>query len=222
MAIKEINLDKIPSQDDVLTISKSGINFSSQFIKKNNLEKMQSIKFLEDDDDRYWLGFEFLKDTGARNALGLVALQKTFSRFLKASELINKNQILSTIQKNENKFSRTFEIKKEKGAEYFYILLRPSFELSQLFENRNVLDNEIVGIYRYLDRDGKIIYIGKGVIKNRANSPERKEWGVVKIEYSVLKDDDVSYRWESHYIDAYVNEHGVKPFYNRVSGHGSV
>jgi hypothetical protein len=37
MAIKEVSLDRIPAQDSVLVINKSGISFSAKFVKKEKL-----------------------------------------------------------------------------------------------------------------------------------------------------------------------------------------
>ena len=45
MAIKEVVLERIPSQDSVLYINKSGISFSASFIKKEKLEAAEGVKF---------------------------------------------------------------------------------------------------------------------------------------------------------------------------------
>ena len=39
MAFKKVILDKIPSSNEVISISKSGIYFSAEFIKNNNLKE---------------------------------------------------------------------------------------------------------------------------------------------------------------------------------------
>jgi hypothetical protein len=73
MAIKEISLERIPSQDSVLYINKSGITFSAQFIKKYGLENSQGVKFFGDDEDPYYLGFQFTEENSATNTLSLMA-----------------------------------------------------------------------------------------------------------------------------------------------------
>ena len=44
MAIKEVSLDRIPSQDAVLYISKSGITFSATFIKIFDSPKYRPVR----------------------------------------------------------------------------------------------------------------------------------------------------------------------------------
>jgi len=53
MAIKEVSLDRIPAQDSVLYINKSGISFSANFIKKEKLQDAKGVKFFADDEDPY-------------------------------------------------------------------------------------------------------------------------------------------------------------------------
>ena len=137
---------------------------------------------------------------------------------IKASELINKNPILKNIQKMTSKQDRTFEIFYEKKTNIYSILLRPNFEIIVKFSDRNTIPDAFKGIYRYRNNDGQIIYIGKGGVKTRVNSPERKEWGISKIEYSVLLDDDKSYYWENYYLERYVSTFGSKPPFNVIMG----
>jgi hypothetical protein len=70
MAIREINLERIPAQDEVLTISKSGLGFGAVFIRSNGLNEMKAISFLAEDTDPYWLGFRFYKEPGRPNSRG--------------------------------------------------------------------------------------------------------------------------------------------------------
>ena len=96
--------------------------------------------------------------------------------------------------------------------------MRPNFEIIVKFSDRNTIPDAFKGIYRYRNNDGQIIYIGKGGVKTRVNSPERKEWGISKIEYSVLLDDDKSYYWENYYLERYVSTFGSKPPFNVIMG----
>ena len=73
MAIKEVVLERIPSQDSVLYINKSGISFSASFIKKEKLEAAEGVKFFVDDEDPYYLGFIFTSDSSTPNTLSLMA-----------------------------------------------------------------------------------------------------------------------------------------------------
>jgi excinuclease UvrABC nuclease subunit len=99
------------------------------------------------------------------------------------------------------------------------VVLRPAFEHKISFEKRNSIPDALMGIYRYKDKTGSVLYIGKGYIKTRSNSQDRREWGVHEIEYSSLPTDEDSLKWESYYIQSYQNEFGLLPPFNRISGH---
>lgn len=223
MAIKEVVLERIPSQDSVLYINKSGISFSAKFIKKEKLESAEGIKFLIDDEDPYFLGFVFTDDSSVPNTLSLLASGRgkkgtSAGVTIKAKELINKNIILKSIQNLPNKIDRTFEISFNKMQKIYFILLRPNFEVSLNWSEKNKIPDSFSGIYRYLDRNGETIYIGKGNIKLRASSPERKDWGVAKIQYSVISTEEKSYYWENYYLERFVNINGAKPPFNVIMG----
>jgi len=222
MAFRKVLLERVPSMEEVLSISKSGLYFGAEFIRANQLERKVSVSFFVDDEDPYRIGFEFYDDSGREHSLVLMNSGRDSNsrgRTVKAGEFVNKNRILLAIQKDPVKTNRLFPITKERGTDIYYVCLRPSFENRVTFENRNTLDESVSGIYRYRDKQGKVIYIGKGLIKARANSPERKDWGVVHIEYSAIGDDETSLKWESFYIGSHLAEHQQLPEFNRIAGH---
>lgn len=222
MAIKEVVLERIPSQDSVLYINKSGISFSASFIKKEKLEAAEGVKFFVDDEDPYFLGFIFTNDSSSPNTLSLMASGRSKGGSagvtIKAGELINKSVVLQSIQKLPNKLDRTFEIIFNKQQKIYSILLRPNFEISVNWADKNRIPDSLSGIYRYLDNNSQIVYIGKGNIKSRASSQERTQWGVAKIQYSVIDNDEKSFYWESYYLERYVNLNGAKPPFNVIMG----
>jgi hypothetical protein len=222
MAIKEVVLERIPSQDSVLYINKSGISFSASFIKKEKLEAAEGVKFFVDDEDPYYLGFVFTTDSSAPNTLSLMASGRSKGASagvtIKAAELINKSIVLKSIQKLPNKLDRTFEINFDKQQKIYSILLRPNFEVTVNWSDKNRIPDSFSGIYRYLDNNGQTVYIGKGNIKARALSPERTQWGVTKIQYSVIENDEKSYYWENYYLERFVSINGAKPPFNVIMG----
>lgn len=221
---KKIILERIPSTSNTLTISKSGIGFSAKFIKSNNLEEKESIQFFSDSENIYKLGFKFLDEIGGPGTLSLMKSGRkgtTSGRTVKATELISKVRILQEIQKNPIKQNRTFEIKNIKeDSGIFYIDLIPCFEFTKKIEKIGDLDDSVKGIYRYRNSEGTVIYIGKGTIKQRARSSERREWGINLIEYSIIADDEEAYKWEDYYLAKHFEEHGAKPSFNVIMGHG--
>ena len=221
MAVRPIILERIPNAGDVVTISKSGISFSAAFIKGKKLHTMVSVGFFIDDNDPYKLLFKLYDEEGLPNTLVLLKSGKgvSYGRTVKAQELFSKNRVLSSIKKLTTKSSRTFDIKFDKFDRYYFISLRPSFENFVLVGDSSSLPSSANGIYRYLDKSGDVIYIGKGNIKSRLQSTERNTWGINKIEYSILNSEDDSFKWESFYIDEYQNQFGLLPTFNRISGH---
>ena len=93
--------------------------------------------------------------------------------------------------------------------------------LAPCFENRvhspcDLPDNE-TGIYRYV-RGEEVTYIGKGSIKQRCSSPDRREWQFDHIEYSRLNDSDAEAKWELFWLNEHRRQHGRWPFHNRIGG----
>jgi hypothetical protein len=222
MAIKEVVLERIPSQDSVLYINKSGISFSASFIKKEKLESAEGVKFFVDDEDPYFLGFIFTNEASAPNTLSLMASGRSKGGSagvtIKAAELINKSIVLKSVQSLPNKLDRTFEISFDKQQKIYSILLRPNFEVTAKWSDKNRIPDSFSGIYRYLDNNGQIVYIGKGNIKSRASSPERSQWGVAKIQYSVIDSEEKSFYWENYYLERFVNINGARPPFNIIMG----
>ena len=222
MDLREVILERIPSQDAVLYINKSGLTFSAKFIKKYKLQNSQGIKFYTDKDDPYFLGFKFTNESNNPNTLSLLKSGRSKGGSagftIKASELINNNHNLKMTQSLSNKNERTFEIFLNKDSKIFYILLRPNFEIKVNFKDRNLIDDSIKGIYRYRNKEGQIIYIGKGEVKSRSNSLDRKEWGIDFIEFSIINDEEKSFYWENYYLEKFVASNGSKPPFNVIMG----
>ena len=202
MAFRKITLDSIPSTQDVMTISSTGIGFSATFIKSNRLEQMAAISFYFDDENQYRIGFEFHDKVGIPDSLILTHSKDSATKRVGATGIINKSRVLKSIQAETDKNNRTFEVKVDPISKLFYCDLRPTFEFSMLYSRKSELPDGATGIYRYKDSKGSILYIGKGVIKDRAASPDRRDWGIHTIEYSLIQSDDLCFKWESFYIEA--------------------
>lgn len=224
MAIVEIVFNRTKNNfEEALTITSSGLSFSSTFIKNQKLEQKQSVKFYKDDENEFWLGFDFFDDKIVPNALALQSAsvdgKPKFTRTLKAAKLFSESVHLQAIRKNPNKASKVFEIKKDKVNGKFYITLRPTFDKSISFSDKNTIDARAQGIYRYLNSDGVVVYIGKGFIRDRANSQERAKWQIKTIEYSVLQTDEECLKWEAFYLNEYESQYGSIPIFNEIKGH---
>lgn len=218
MAFRKVIIENAPSTQNIVTISASGFGFSAAFIKSYRLENKASVCFYFDDEDPYKIGFEFHDDIGVSDSLKLTHGSDSATKRVGATGIINKSRVLKSIQSDSDRNNRTFEIKVDPISKLFYLTLRPAFEYSVSFNKKSELPDGINGIYRYRDVKGAVIYIGKGLIKDRAFSQERREWGIHKIEYSIIEDDMQCYRWEAFYLDAFRQEEGVLPVFNRIGG----
>lgn len=216
MAWQRIKLTRQHSYEG-LSFRKSGLYWNANFIKNNRLEKHTDIEFHRNDEDPYVLGFTFHEsETPASLSLQKSARGKNSNgRTVKAAALRKTNKLIDAECKSE---SDPFPISYDKHNKIFYIVLRPNFVNKIKFSEVNRLPTDLKGIYRYLDETNSIIYIGKGVIRQRAEQDERKEWGVKFIEYAVIESDDDALEWESHYIEEFRQDHGFLPSFNRIRG----
>jgi hypothetical protein len=219
MVIRPVVVDRKPAAAHLLSFSKSGVTLSAKFVKDKDLTSHEGIVFYKDDEDDYWLGFKTFEENDQSDSLGLVSTSSSANRYVKAAEVINKTPVLANIRELEFKKDRSFEIQWDKANKLWFIRLRPVFERSVLWADKQMIPDDVLGIYRYWGKDGDLLYIGKGWIKARTNSPERQAWSVHKIEFSILRDEAESLRWESFYIDEHKNRYGVLPPYNRIGGH---
>ena len=97
------------------------------------------------------------------------------------------------------------------------IKVSPSFELKISPDNINELSDSVKGIYRYIDENGEVLYIGSGFIRSRFQDEQvRKEWGVSMIEYSPLVESEKLFEWESYWQLKHREKHGSLPPLNRV------
>ena len=153
-----------------------------------------------------------------------------------ANGLINQTPWIRIVAALANTVDRRFDLKPFHGPlpnaddsrgnrPAWYIRLMPAFEESIAAAEIKALSSSAKGIYRYLGGDDgrEIVYIGKGLIKDRfRQEAERKSWGIHRIEYSVIEDDILAYEWERWWIERCKRQHnGRHPRYNRVDGLGS-
>ena len=220
MAIRALNLGHGIRNDQNLSVLPDRIIFSSKFINSNGLEKYEYTTFLIDDDDPYFLGFNFHSER-TEGALKIQTQTRngkvSGTRIVKTAGLYRLHPIANRVSKSNKPSDRVFSITKDINENFYKIFFRPVFENSTDFNDRNLIPSGL-GIYRYFDANGQLLYIGKGNIKERANQQDRKDWGIQKIEYSLLKTEEEAFEWESFYINKYEEENGVIPTFNRIRG----
>ncbi len=95
----------------------------------------------------------------------------------------------------------------------------PSFENEVLIKNSKQIHPSFEGIYRYLNKRGDVIYIGKGGIKDRLDVAHRANWNIEKIEYSIIENEEDQFIWEDYWLDRFKSENNSElPLFNKISG----
>ena len=102
--------------------------------------------------------------------------------------------------------------RKNKVGTGWGIKIPPSFERNITPEAITELSESARGIYQYLDHDGEVLYIGSGFIRKRfTEDPRRTDWGVARIEYSLLDDDESQFKWENYWQSKFREQNGKLP-----------
>ena len=200
-----------------LTLRDGGLTWGASFIRNNDLVDKKAVNFFFSEDDTYKLGFEFL-DKQVQGSYKLIVGQQpsnTATRQCNCKALLNNSKLLSRIKESENRNDRIFNIKKEE--EIFFIQMNPCFEYSIQFSEIRTLDKTFKGIYRCLDCNENVVYIGSGLIHDEALAAQKKcETQFKYIEYSLITDRDTAYYWERHHQLEYKKTYGDLPYYNKV------
>jgi len=200
----------IKRDEPSVTVTKQSFCFNAAMRKMTELDKNTYVSLFVNEEERK-IAFEF-KSTNDD-----IDDYKITSASCECRELMKKNWVskVSELKKGQNVFAAKKETKSK-----WVITLCPSFEDQMQRSDSNKLNSASSGIYRYLD-NGNIVYIGKGKIRDRLNSPERKNWKFDVIEYSVIMDDEQALQWEAFWIDRYKSSNNNQlPAYNMISGHG--
>ncbi len=137
---------------------------------------------------------------------------KKLGRVIQCSALKRQSKSIIALCK-EGRSVRRFEPRREDNM--WVVDLVPCFR--QIFTGGTDIRPGSTGIYRYLN-EGEIIYIGRGVLRERFSSHDRKEWRFDTIEYTILNDDALERHWETFWLDNYRRNKGVWPFHNQIGG----
>jgi hypothetical protein len=202
-----------------ISVSKSHFAFNAAFARQAELEPATRVTVYVDAESRK-IGFEFHKEDRP-NSFSMSAAssekkgQKRKALQCAATGTVRKNPWIDAVTKEEAK-NRRFAPKKEGGK--WVIQLCPAFEERRARESKDI-PGEAAGVYRYIREGGEVVYIGRGPVKSRLQSPERKEWDFDAVEYSIVTDPDDQVKWEDYWIAKFKEQSkGELPFYNKVSG----
>ena len=217
-----------------MTVAPKGFRFSAVAAKMAFLESDHWVR-ISTDESEHLIGFEFLGDPiqpedanklrrgggSGRMCVAKGEADKTpktpirSGRMCVAKGLINNNPWIKAVAAKSRKF-KLFQYPRDQKI--WVIRLAPWFELSVLPENIGSIGAG-AGIYRYRDAGGEVVNIGKGRIVDRYRDPARRTWGIARIEYSLVPEEDEQYKWEKFHLDDFAKEHdGRWPRFNMVAG----
>lgn len=225
MAWKELKINSITSAENqaFISISTSHIRFSSVFVSKLNINENYFVKIFVD-EEQLRIGFHFVEHCEGK-CLRLTR-PKNKDNFQVSSQSLIKNhpwvkKYISELTITERRFKAKSEFSKETKNNLWVISLGPSFENKILKTDALKRGSDLrgSGIYRYVNSEkNEIVYIGKGDIRKRLSSPEREDWSFDLLEYSIITEEKLQFRWEKYWLDKFEYENGRLPFYNQISG----
>ena len=181
------------------------------------------------DEDKRLVVFQPVSGLKKRSGLLKLGTHGKGSKTLTAKGLIAQNAWIGAVARLADVEARKFELNEYPGSlppgegeSPWFIRLMPAFEESVVPSRVGSLGPGIKGIYRYFSGSA-VVYIGKGIIRDRyQQESERASWGISRIEYSIIEDDQEALEWEAWWIDRFQKENGGDlPRYNRVGGNRS-
>lgn len=199
-----------------VSVRRLGLGLSSGFVEIAGVDKLGfaeifvsecgeelGIKFLKEKTDHCYL---VTQDGGTKERQRIGEYK---SRFIACGNVIRNNPGLNGLL--DGKGSKKIPV--IKSDDLWVAKISPSFCYS--ISSRGIRDDEL-GVYRYLVGD-EVVYIGRGNIKTRIASIDRKDWVFDDIEY-MLTTDDEAYRIEATLLENHKAEFGSLPVYNKVMG----
>jgi hypothetical protein len=218
MGISPTIITAVPDGAPSVTIKAAAIYFSAKFVEVANLEQAEWCQLIEQDSDDCWVGFKFSVGERPMDSLRFEPNGSAGkSRIVRTGAFINGSPLLGQTAKKEG-LESTFELTLDRRKEVWFTRLRPTFERMALYENSSSIPSEAKGIYRYLDVNDELLYLGKGNIRDCLDSRGRDEWGIHKIEFSIIANDEDSLRWMHHFVTEYRSNHGEMPAMKRIRG----
>ena len=213
------HIPTINSKGPVVSIRSSGFVFGSEACRLAGLnESVYWIRVHLDHDERC-IAFEFLSGDERPEDVYTLRHPGGSSRACATKSLIRNAPWVQAVAALRDNAARKFTLFRHPAVPKFWtIRLMAWFETFVSPKDIGTI-GDAAGIYRYLDKNDEVIYIGKGRIADRFRSPERRNWGVVKIEYSVINGEDRQYQAEKFHLDRFCESNAQRlPYFNSNSG----
>jgi hypothetical protein len=205
-----------PDPTSLISIRRNQIALNANFVATGNLASSSHVTIYAD-PELFRLGFTFHASPPDDDAIALTndGGGRGRGRCIQVAGLMSEHAWLAEVANITEARLRRFEPKWVGTDGMFVIALSPPFE--RRVSDRSDLPGSARGIYRY-KRGEEIVYIGRGNIRSRLGAPEREQWDFETIEYSLLSDENEQVKWETFWLDRFVEAQGKLPIYNRISG----
>jgi len=197
---------------------RGAIAINVDFVRMAGIEKAtRATLFLSRDERR--LGFRFHSDEEDDEAFLLCRdggshKAQSVGRVLTAPSLLTRSPALRALTERGGD-ARSCEAVKDSVSGLWVVHLAPCFE--RVLSSLDEIAPDFTGVYRYLSR-GDVIYIGRGVLRQRLAEPDRRTWPHDQIEYSIVNDDAAERKWEAFWLNAHREKHGRWPLCNKIGG----
>ncbi|HEX8316427.1 MAG TPA: hypothetical protein VF609_15605 [Flavisolibacter sp.] len=211
---------KISTNEPAITIYDKHISFNKAFANEAELSKFKYVEYRVDAEDKR-VAFKFYErsdEEGARFKLVPKTNNKNTSGYrAAAAELMTKYFWINppNIDNERKRFTKAVY---DNHLKVWVAHFQPIFELRFSYQNKNEIPRDAVGIYKYLNREGEVIYIGRGRIYERIKEKSCDEWGIVEVFYSVLNSESEQVQWERYYLNKFKTDNNSLPKYNKQLG----
>lgn len=190
--------------------------FNHKAVINCELEEKPRVLIHIDDEERK-MGFEFTDDLKNPYAYFITPSQQGKRATVKIQGLLADYPWIQAIARLKKTEDRQFPLTEDPKEGLWVIQLIPAFEITT--GDINSIPMSAKGIYRYLGGSGEVIYIGEGNVRERYHEPERRQWPISEIGYSIVNDEAKRKSYESFWLDHYKKHHeGSLPVHNSVSG----
>ena len=223
-----------------VSLSKSGFNFSAGFCDKHQITGEQYIAFACAGDN-FLLGISHdssvLEEQFGSAPLKLVGNNLNIGArkgYTTGAKEFVKTQMSAVMEKIKEDGRPVHFYPKSKvctlnnGSRLSSSIKTFSFKAENKFDKSISFEalyddtsrNGVFCVYRYINDQGEVIYIGRGDLRGRfldaINS--RGYEGITSIEYNLTNDLSTAKSLEASEIEEYENKHGKLPLYNKQRG----
>jgi len=188
-------------------------DFQRVTIRLDDAEMRVALHFHNDENDENSYAVHFDGGGGSRSAADPGRKQRIYAT--QCQNVLKSVPWLKKISRLKDANHRRFTARFDQRLGWWIIQMRPSFDRTVTTQDQ--VPSELTGIYRYIHKD-EVVYIGRGLLRQRLRVSEREDWDFDRIEYSIIDDKSQRKRWESEWLNLHEKAHGKLPRYNRVAG----